>query len=210
MLVLLERGCYTVGMIDAAGESKARLFTGLSLTPEIREYIAGVAREISEAVDDIRLVPPENLHVTLKFIGPCDWARVPDLLDSIRNAAAYLPLHIRIGGVGAFPSVGSARVIWVGAADREGRIDKVYGNIEKGALKCGVPEEKRRYRPHVTIGRARKRPVIVPRDLTDKFERELLLEVNDIVLFKSDLKPTGAVYSIVERVGRTDRPEGKG
>lgn len=188
-------------MMGSGGGQKMRLFTGISLNPEVREYVAGVVRVLSSEVSDVRWVPFENSHVTLKFLGACDPDRLDKLIAAMKNAAVQLPLTLNIGGVGAFPSLASARVIWVGAEDIEGHVHKVYNVLEKGAEKCGIPREKRRYTPHITIGRARKKPVNLPRELAERFEEELLLEVEEILLFESRLSSTGAEYKIIQRVG---------
>lgn len=189
-------------MMSAGSGQKRRLFTGLSLTPEVRDYVSGVVVELSREVPDVRWVPTENFHVTLKFLGVCDEDQVEDLVAAMRKASRHLPLELTIGGVGAFPSSGSARVIWVGATDLEDRVEKVYNVLEKGAEKCGFPREKRRYTPHITVGRSRKQPVSLPRGLLERFTEKLPLEVRDIVLFESVLRSSGAEYSVLEKVGQ--------
>lgn len=186
--------------MKAATERGLRLFTGLSLTPEVREHVSSIVSELSERVEGVRWIPEENFHVTLKFIGPCPEERVPCVVDAMRRASRHLPLYLEIGGVGTFPSLGSARVVWVGACDLEGRIEKIYNVIDRGAEKCGIPRERRRYKPHVTVGRCRKKPATVPRELAERFCGRVELEVADIVLYSSELNSTGARYSIVETV----------
>jgi len=187
-------------MAEQESGFRPRLFTGFALSPEVRAYVAAVAARLSATVPGVRWVPPENLHVTLKFIGQCEDARVPRLVQAMRQASEALPIRLEIGGVGGFPSQSSARVIWVGADDGTGRVKKVYEVLDKGAEKCGFPREKRAYRPHITIGRARKKPVALPPGIDEEPGR-LTLAVNEIVLFHSELKSTGAEYSVVERTG---------
>jgi 2'-5' RNA ligase len=187
--------------MTASDEQEVRLFTGMSLKPEVRDCVTRVITELSETIDNVRWVPSDNLHVTLKFLGLCQWSVVPEIIGVMKKAATHLPLSLQIGEVGAFPSLGSARVIWVGAADLEGKAKKVYNVLEKGAERWGIPREKRNYRPHITIGRARKNTVRVTEEIAGSFCERLVLEVNDLVLFKSDLKSTGAEYSVLERTG---------
>lgn len=181
-------------------EYRPRLFTGLALTPEVREHIAGISRRMSGEIEGVRWVPAENLHVTLKFIGWCEQEKIPRIIEAMSEAAAQLPIELSIGGPGGFPSSASARVIWVGAEDRSGRLSTIFRIIERGAEGCGFPREKRGYRPHVTIGRAKKKPVRLPAGPPGESRAPLLLEVEDLVLFRSELKSTGAEYSVVERV----------
>ncbi len=194
-------------MMEAAtGQQKLRLFTGLYLSQEVRRHVADISAALSEGVEGIRWVPQENLHVTLKFLGSRDQSLIKDLVETMRKATDYLPLTLTVGGVGAFPSLGSARVIWVGASDLEGRVDKVYNVLEKGAAKCGFPKEKRPYRPHITIGRARKGPITITPEVAGRFDQELPLEIDEILLFSSQLTSTGAEYTVLERIGRV-RPK---
>jgi RNA 2',3'-cyclic 3'-phosphodiesterase len=183
------------------GRQKLRLFTGLYLTPEVRQQVANISGTLSGVVEGVRWVPQENLHVTLKFLGSCEQSLIENIIEIMKKASEFLPLDMIVGGVGAFPSLGSARVIWVGASDIDGRVEKVHDILEKGAAKCGIPKEKRPYRPHITIGRARKSPVALAQEVAGRFDSEISLEVVDVVLFSSELKSTGAEYTIIKRVG---------
>ncbi len=185
----------------AANGSGSRLFTGLLLSEEAVELVTRITGELSAVVEGVRWVPAGNLHVTLKFIGASDAGDVPCLLDAMSRAAKHLPFGLEVGGLGAFPSLGSARVLWVGARDLEGGAVKVFNVIDKGAERCGVSREKRAYTPHVTIGRCRRRPVRIPTEVAGGFAGSVRLEVSEIVLFSSELKSTGAEYSVVEKVG---------
>ena len=186
--------------MDEEHNKRIRLFTGLSLDPEVRDYVAGISSDLSEGFTGVRWVPIENLHVTLKFLGWCDPEIVPRLLEVMEEAASLLPLELNVGGVGGFPSHGSARVIWVGAEEVTGKAVEVFKRMERGMAKFGFKREKRRYHPHITIGRARKKPVKIPEEVFRSFESRMILEIKDLVLFRSELKKTGAEYSIVARV----------
>lgn len=161
-----------------------------------------MVEELSGALEGVRWVPEPNLHITLRFLGEYPPSTVPLMAEAMRKAARHLPAVVRIGGVGAFPSLGSARVVWIGVADETGAIEKVYNVLDKGAEKCGLGREGRKYRPHVTIGRARRRPVVIPGDLAARLAAEVMeLEVGEIVLFRSKLSSAGAEYSVVETAG---------
>lgn len=187
-------------MSDAVGEGTPRLFTGVALSQEARCYALDAIESLSASFEGVRWVPPENLHVTLKFLGACDWSHLDPIIDSMRRAASLLPLELRVGGVGGFPSAGSAKVLWVGAEDVEGRLGEVYDILDRGAAKCGVDRDKRRYRPHITIGRARKTPVSLPESPEPLPQRRLTMKATELVLYRSVLERTGARYSILERV----------
>jgi 2'-5' RNA ligase len=186
--------------VEETENQKLRLFTGLYLSQEARRHVADIQDAVALEVEDVRWVRRENLHVTLKFLGWCERSLTPTVAEVMRKAADLLPLTLTLGGVGAFPSLGSARVIWVGARDVEERVDKVYNVLEKGLAKFGIPKEKRAYRPHITIGRARKRPVRIKQELAGRFDGQLTVVIEDIVLFSSELKSNGAEYTVLERI----------
>jgi len=182
--------------------STQRLFTAIPLPPDIRHSIAGVIEELSGAVDGVRWVPEENLHITLRFLGDCTPDTIPKMAEAMRKAARHLPAVVRIGGVGGFPSVRSARVVWVGVEDLTGAVEKVYNVLDKGAEKCGFSRERRGYRPHITIGRSRRKPVSIPEDMVAGFAADTIeMEAGAIVLFRSRISSTGASYSVVETAG---------
>lgn len=189
-------------MTNEQPSATQRLFIAIPLTPDVRERVARIANGLAEEVEGVRWVPSQNLHVTLRFIGECGASKIPDLVAWMKKAAAHLPLSLLVGGAGGFPSQASARVIWVGAEDRTGDIVKVYNVVDKGVQKCGFGREGRKYRPHITVGRARRRPVRLPGELIKGLAGdEATLEVRDLVLYRSDLKSTGVEYTEIARVG---------
>lgn len=181
-------------------ESPVRLFTGIALNDSARDHVVGIVKRLSGELPGVRWVPEENLHVTLKFLGQCDPSIVDELSLMLREAARFLPLRLEIGCVGAFPSTGSARVLWVGAGDQEGRAREVYRALDKAAVKHGIAREKRRYTPHVTVGRSRKKPVSIPVEFALRFRDTVTLDVNHIVLFRSEPGSTDAEYTVVEKM----------
>jgi len=188
-------------------EEKLRLFTGLSLTPSVQEYVVNIVEGLSRCVQGVRWIPSQNLHVTLKFLGWCLPGQVPMIIDVIKKASAYLPLKLEIGGVGGFPSQGSAKVIWVGVDDPQGNVQKLSATIESGAEKCGFEREKRPYHPHITVGRAKNKTVRLPGQVLRSMAGTMILEVDDIVLYRSVLERTGAEYSVLERLGPGSKPQ---
>lgn len=189
-------------MQSAQREPTSRLFTAISLSEPVRSSVYAVAETLADEIEGVRWVRRENLHVTLRFLGEFPDSRVAEYLSWMREAAAHLPLRLSVGGVGGFPSSGSARVIWVGARDDTGEIEKVYNVLDKGAEKCGLKREGRKYRPHITVGRAGRRPMDIPASAIERFRDEYIeLEVSDIVLYRSVLDRAGAIYTVIERIG---------
>ncbi|MBU1672087.1 MAG: RNA 2',3'-cyclic phosphodiesterase [Actinobacteria bacterium] len=189
-------------------ENPLRLFTGIALPDAVRAFVARVARSLSGEIEGVRWVPDENLHVTLKFLGDCDPASVGDVLAAMEVARGHLPFHLDIGGMGAFPSQASARILWVGAVDPSGRAALLFADLEKALRRLGFARDKRPYRPHVTIGRARRSAIRLPEGIGDRFAEVLPLEVRGITLYRSRLSSSGATYEILGRVGTGDETGG--
>ncbi len=183
-------------------KTASRLFTAIPLTQNAREYVASVRDGLAARIEGVRWVPDENLHVTLRFIGTCPDDRIPILEEWIGKAARHLPAILDIAGIGGFPSQGSARVIWIGAADRTGAAKRIYDTLDKGVERCGFEREARKYRPHITIGRSRRRPVSIDEEVTWPFsDVGVALEAEDIILYRSDLERAGARYTEILRAG---------
>jgi len=175
-----------------------RLFIGIPLNTEQRARIASLEDSLRSVLHAVRWVTPENLHVTLKFLGQCETSSVPQLVEALAEGARRMPAELTIGGVGGFPSQGSARIIWVGAADPTGSIQEAFKVIERGAKKCGVEKERKPYRPHITIGRSRKAPAAVPDDSSAMCPVERM-PVEEVALYSSELSSGPPVYKIIGR-----------
>jgi RNA 2',3'-cyclic 3'-phosphodiesterase len=188
-------------------EPSSRHFTAIPLDRATRDHVCSTISAAAVSMDGVRWVPVENLHVTLRFIGDCPEKTVPDILISMKKAARHLPADIEVGGIGGFPSQGAARVIWVGVTDPAGALEKVYNVLDKGASKCGFGRESRRYKAHITIGRCKK-PARIPEDLVSSLSHARTQMVADrIVLYRSELTGSGAVYEEIDGAGTVSRGE---
>ena len=130
-----------------------RLFVALGLPERIRLRLATLA----VGIDGARWAPPENLHVTLRFIGDLAEDRIADIgdaLDAIRMPA----LHVTLRGAGHFSSGKKTRAVWVGVEKTE-ELAALQARVERAVTACGLEPERRKYAPHVTIARlSRARP----------------------------------------------------
>lgn len=142
------------------------------LTPGLRLFAAIVPPpEVVAAVDDTmsgldvpgRRVPPENWHVTLRFVGQIDQVAYERWLSSLDARVAAGKLRMALGGLGAFPRPPKATVLWIGV---EGdRVADLAADVDDAAVAAGLEAEERPYRPHLTL--ARVRPPADVRDLVD-------------------------------------------
>ena len=197
---MLNDTCYSDIVMDDVADARLRLFTGITLTDRVRAFASEITRNLKEGVEGIRWVPEENLHVTLKFLGVTEPESVTGILAEMNDAARGLPVEMMVGGVGGFPSHGSARIVYVGAEDPSGGLREIHKRLESGLGRLGFEREKRAYRPHITVGRARKKSVCLTGAAPfDEAEKEPLV-VEGITLFRSVLERTGARYTVIETV----------
>ena len=165
------------------------------LKTKIEEYILSL-RKISH---DIKWIRAKNLHITLKFLGEIPQElllKVQSELSGISNIVK--PFKLSIGDVGFFPNQYKPRVIWLGRQnDVNNSLFKIHEWIDENLEPLGFEREKRRFSPHLTLGRIKS-----PGDykhLKEYFNKYKFqtynFKISDVVLMKSVLKPSGAEYS---------------
>ncbi len=183
--------------------SVIRAFIAVNLTPEIQhrldELIAVFKQKLERS--SVRWVPANNIHLTLKFLGDVSLANL-DLLKKMMKAeiANYRPFEISVGGAGAFPTVHRPRVIWVGV-EAPADLSQVQSSVESMSARLGYAPEDRPFSPHLTLGRVSRS--ITPQDyraIAAVLEKQKVgflgaLCVRSVELYKSDLLPSGAVYT---------------
>lgn len=167
-----------------------RLFVGLAL-PEAHRHRLSL---IGHGIEGARWVAPENLHVTLRFIGEVDEDVAEDLTQALGHVAVE-PFAVTIKGVGAFGHPPHA--LWAGVEDDpQGALAQLHANVESALVREGLEPEHRKYTPHVTLARFRK----VHMSRVARFMESsggLALEPFDVTgftLFQSHLHPEGAQY----------------
>jgi 2'-5' RNA ligase len=130
-----------------------RLFVAIDVGAA-REALRAAQERCRRAAFPLRPVDPAGAHLTLRFLGATDPARVPALGAALRAvAAAHVPFALRTAAPGAFPSGARARVLWLGLAGPVGRLLALHGATEAALADRGVPRESRPFQPHLTIGR---------------------------------------------------------
>jgi len=176
-----------------------RTFVAIELPGKIISSISKVQEDIRSYGFKIRWVKPENIHLTLKFLGNVKKADIEKVGEAIyESVKEYSPITLRAKGIGAFPGIKRPRVIWVGIS---GQLDLLVGlqkTLDEKLEAIGFPKENRPFRGHLTLGRVKAK--IDPKRFCDalnelvRFESETFV-ADRIILFKSELKPTGAVYT---------------
>lgn len=172
-----------------------RIFIAVDLPSELRKALKELQRELKPVTDTARWVAPESIHITLKFIGEVPERRLEDI-DRALEGLSWKPFTVAVRGVGFFPGTRSPRVFWAGmeAPTMEGLTEQLDTRLER----LGFEKEKRAFRPHITLARARETRMdsSLVTAATNHEERDFgSFTVDRIFLFQSTLKPSGAVYS---------------
>lgn len=181
-----------------------RSFIAIELPEETRQKLAAIQEQLSQSRAGVRWVRPTSIHLTLKFLGNIH----PTQVDDIAAAAAQVigedsPLTLCAAGLGAFPSQRKPRVIWVGLRGEVERLAKIQTDLEKVLEPLGFAREERGFRPHLTLGRVKDRRRLQPLiEALSKLEIPEFnsFDVDEIILYKSDLRPTGAIYTKLHRM----------
>lgn len=174
-----------------------RCFIAIDIGDEVRNRLEFTARDFKRFGADIRWVKSGSMHLTLKFLGEIDKETAEEVKKVLTAVAEeHGRFSINVKGTGAFPGYSRPRVLWVGVEAPE-RLKLIFKEIEEGLGMLGFKEDRRAFRPHLTLGRVRTqegmRPVLSElRKQEDNFFGSI--NAASIDLMKSVLKPTGAVY----------------
>lgn len=181
-----------------------RVFVAIDLPEYVYKKLAEQVVHFKQRIQPevVRWVKQKGIHLTLKFLGdvnPDKIGKIVRLLDSL--GPLYEPFEVEVRGFGCFPNLRRPRVLWVGVYESSGTLIDMHACLESGFESMGFKREVRPYHPHLTIGRVKRN---VERSEVNHLSEILAMneigslgqfQVKEIYLIRSDLKPTGAVYS---------------
>lgn len=181
-----------------------RTFVALNLSAETRAALHAAAEPLRAALDHgVSWTREPALHLTLKFLGDRSEEFASRLSAGLRSALRGEPAcRIDIGGVGAFPSLGRPRVLWVGIAANP-ELNGLYERVEAVCAALGAPREPRPFHPHVTLGRVRDGARVAVGALADAAAAVLVRRresVATVDVMESVLGQGGARYRVVHAV----------
>lgn len=181
-----------------------RSFLAIELPESILKRIEEVQRDLKSSGADVRWVSPQNIHLTLKFFGNIEESEIDPIVQSITETVrATSPISIKVQGMGAFPGLKNPRVIWVGLNDEKKILISFQKQLDGELQQIGFQPEDRPFHPHLTLGRMRSsrgKNELVKGMERYREEEFGSFEVERVVLFKSDLRPEGAIYSRLKEV----------
>lgn len=182
-----------------ASPATARLFVALSPDPATRSRLAAAAAALRAALGpaarDLRFVPAASLHLTLRFLGDVEAARIAEVAAAVTAAAAGAPpLALEVRGGGAFPDARRARAAFLAVHGDLGPLGALAAALEDGLVAAGFPAEHRPFRAHLTVARARdrRRPGGLAEALAAAAPEPIPWLAREVTLFESHLGEGGA------------------
>jgi 2'-5' RNA ligase len=180
-----------------------RAFIAVEIPHEIQQAIFNKATSILKKTTDslVRWVPPENMHLTLKFLGDVSPSNVELLTQVLRaEAESAHGFDLRIGGLGSFPNLRRPRVLYIGIQAPAG-LEALQRGVESASRRLGYESDERPFSPHLTLGRVRQDASASDQQKIRQALENIHIDslgtarVDSVHLFKSDLKPSGSVYT---------------
>ena len=174
-----------------------RLFVALKISREVRENLASLIRDLHTADSHPKWVNPDNLHVTLKFIGEVAPERVIEISDALAVVRTQQQLIAEFHGIGFFPDERRPSVVWVGIQPSD-ILSTLAAEVNRVLAVVAVPREEKTFAPHLTI--ARFKETRLSAGLRDEIEKRKsrefgTLAANEFHLIESKLKSSGAEYT---------------
>ncbi len=176
-----------------------RVFIAIEIDSEIKNKLSEYLSRLKKTEADVAWVAPENIHLTLKFIGYREKEALTNLNKIINDAIfGTEPFSISIENIGAFPSLKKPRVVFVCVRERGNSLLRIYEKLDKGVEQLGIKKESRKYVGHITLGRVKSQKNIsrLKNALNSEtdccFGRE---KVTSLSLIQSKLTPTGPIYT---------------
>lgn len=178
--------------------AKVRTFICFNLPREVKENLAQLQTDLKKRGRGVRWARPEGMHLTLKFLGDVDEGKIPEIADAVRKAVADRPVfQVEIAGAGGFPNLHRPRVYWVGVHETSGALEALQARIENELARLGFPKEKRKFSPHLTLGRVKFNDGLkaISEILDNKVLPPMTFTANEIIVMKSQLSPQGSTYT---------------
>jgi len=182
---------------------RMRTFIAIEIPDGIKKEMAKTQEQLKRSGADAGWPRPEGIHLTLKFLGEVLEARIDEIKNTLdRAVGAMSRFRLEIAGADAFPNSKNPRVIWLGVSGDIDKLEALWRSVEVSMTAMGFDREERAFSPHVTLARIRYlRPRYSWQKAIESIKDIRLagFEVDHISLMKSELKPSGAVYTEIAR-----------
>jgi 2'-5' RNA ligase len=183
--------------------SLLRVFTAVEVTPEIRSTTLRLIDRLRSVPAKVSWTKADNLHYTLKFLGDVPAEKTADICRAVQNAVApFSPFEIVAAGVGAFPSAGHPRTLWLGVSDGPEPLELLNQALERVLEPLGFPREHRRFTAHLTLGRVRGGSPSDFQQFAELLRKHTdfdagAMTVDSVTVFSSTLNRDGPTYEVL-------------
>ena len=195
-----------------------RSFLAINLDLEVVCAIADEQIKLKEAAQqsgaEIKWIPPQNMHVTIRFLGQVTEPMVQAIKDNIEPVTrGFAPFELTAANLGFFPDEENPKIVWIGVDDPGKELSSLYSKVAKTIEEAGFKSDNTPFKSHITIGRVKNAPPNMASELVQQFKQLSfgVSKISDLICYQSDLKQTGADYHKIWRLpllGRY-RPEVK-
>jgi 2'-5' RNA ligase len=189
-----------------------RSFIALDLPGSLRQQIERVQEALKREGLVARWVKPDNIHLTLHFFGDIATDRIESIREAMVETAAHTPLRLSARGIGVFPGIRKARVIWLGVNGEREALLALQQRLAGALERAGFAPERRPFKAHLTLGRFRKfpNPAVVAKTIESHadFSSEPFL-ISQLTMFESRLTPAGAIYTKIHEIPLDAGPAGR-
>jgi RNA 2',3'-cyclic 3'-phosphodiesterase len=187
-----------------SNDNTIRTFLAIEIPKEILEQFERLQYRLDRSLTGVvRWAKPGSTHLTLKFFGSITERDIRSIEETLKEKApALAPIPIAVGTMGVFPNLSKPRVLWVGITTGLKELTEMQAEIEAALETAGFPREERAYRPHLTLGRMKADRRIDGLDKAVESHKDFAagsFTASETILFRSDLKPTGPVYTVLAR-----------
>lgn len=181
-----------------------RSFIAFELPDDVLAALSGVQERLTSYRLRAKWVRPASIHLTLKFLGNIESGNIDAITSAMASAAeGCAPLSLAAKGVGVFPNIRRPRVIWIGLSGAVNQLMKLQRKLEDHLGDIGFAKENRPFKGHLTLGRFKvgvnSKEILQALTEFSVFETHTFT-ARELILYKSELKPSGAVYSKLERI----------
>jgi 2'-5' RNA ligase len=184
--------------------ARVRTFIAIDVGKPIRDRLVSLQDNLARAGTQVKWVEPDNLHVTLLFLGEVDMVDLPAICEAVAEGARlHEAFPLTVEAVGCFPNPRRPRVLWAGIGEGVQEVCALHDSLEKPLLQLGCyRREERHYTPHITLGRVRsERPAD---DLAKALARQAAWKggettVREVHVMSSELTPKGPLYTVLSR-----------
>jgi 2'-5' RNA ligase len=190
-----------------------RLFVAAELSAPVRRSVAGCAQRVRERLAGsgisagLRWIPPDNLHLTIWFLGELSEARANAVLEALAPPLPMPAFDVALEGFGAFPPAGGPRVVWMGVSRGRDDLARAHELVGARLVPWGFPPEGRAYSAHLTIARVKDAHGRARAAIRQAVAHEACAAgtctVGELVVFRSRTESAGAVYEPLLRVPLT-------